>query len=514
MQLRGRILDGNGDPVGGAHVRVTTQRRIVAQASADAGGASRSTGYRQVARAWKRTTTPEGRSRARRFSCRRPRRSFPVLEPAAVRGHVADADDGHPIMGATLSALGSEFPVAQATSDASGDFVFNVVPFDATGIVAVAGGYRALRVALGPREGKPEPVLRIDLHGGPPLEGDVVDSDGKGIRAHVVACEGQPYETSIDSADDGTFRLPAQAVGCDAIATMTRWRRATRRRSPQAAERRYGSVAAEPSPASSSTIAGPRSIPSHGRRVVHPRPRHERATRGRHAISRRSLSLRAPRSRSYVLTAATAGLPPSRTSPVVVRSDGTTDVRITIAAGGAVVGRVVDGHGAPLAGVELRFDLVSAVAGSDAVATTDGIGRYRLEGAPSGPLTLRAQKEGYRMKLVSGLSVVSGRTVTKDIVLTEANGGPGLELGGIGANISRVGGGIGIAAVFPGDPADRAGLRQGDRIVRIDADDATGMSVVDAIQRLRGEPGTLVGISIERGGALIDVLVTRAIVVH
>lgn len=438
-----------------------------------------------------------------------------VLEPASVRGQVTDGGDHQPIAGATLSVSGSAFPVAQATSDASGNFVLGVVPFDATGLVAVAGGYLAVRVALGPREGKPEPVLRIELHAGPPLEGDVLDSDNKPIRAHVVACEGQPYEASVDSADDGTFRLPAQAVGCDAVAmhdemapsdpaTLVEGRRTTLRLG------RGGTIAGvvldDHGTSLDSFAVGVESfIPARG--TTAPR-------RGAASFHGGTFRLERLVPGTYVLTAATAGFPPARSGPVVVRSDNTTDVRITIAAGGAIIGRVVDGSGAPLGGVELRFDLVSAVAGSDAVATTDGIGRYRLEGAPSGPLTLRAQKEGYRMKLVSGLSVASGHTATKDIVLTEASGGPGLELGGIGANISRVEHGIGIAAVFPGDPADRAGLRAGDRIARIDADDATGMSVVDAIQRLRGEPGTLVGISVERGGALLDVLVTRATVVH
>jgi hypothetical protein len=40
------------------------------------------------------------------------------------------------------------------------------------------------------------------------------------------------------------------------------------------------------------------------------------------------------------------------------------------------------------------------------------------------------------------------------------------------------------------------------------------MSQVDAIQRLRGEPGTSVGVSVQRGGAVLDLVIVRASIVH
>jgi carboxyl-terminal processing protease len=50
--------------------------------------------------------------------------------------------------------------------------------------------------------------------------------------------------------------------------------------------------------------------------------------------------------------------------------------------------------------------------------------------------------------------------------------------------------------------------------VRIDGEEITGLSVEDAIQRLRGEPGTVVGITVERGGETLDVTITRSTLVH
>ena len=109
----------------------------------------------------------------------------------------------------------------------------------------------------------------------------------------------------------------------------------------------------------------------------------------------------------------------------------TTGVRIVLPLGGTVTGHVFDEHHAPLAGVELRFDAVSSVMDSSARATTDDAGQYRLEGAPTGPFTLRAQKDGYRIRMISGLRVDARGTLAQDVVLNAVDGGAGLEFAGI-----------------------------------------------------------------------------------
>jgi membrane-associated protease RseP (regulator of RpoE activity) len=191
-------------------------------------------------------------------------------------------------------------------------------------------------------------------------------------------------------------------------------------------------------------------------------------------------------------------------------------VRIVLAQGGVVVGRVFDEAHAPLSGVDLRFDAVSSVVDSKASAQTDDSGQYRLEGAPAGPFTLRVHKDGFRMKFVSGLRVDSGATLRQDITLTAFDGGARMELGGIGAGINQTPTGLSFGNVFPDDPAGRAGLRSGDRIVRIDGEPIDGMSMADALQRIRGEPGTSVGISVQRPetGETVDLTIVRGTVVH
>ena len=194
----------------------------------------------------------------------------------------------------------------------------------------------------------------------------------------------------------------------------------------------------------------------------------------------------------------------------------TRGVRIALLRGGIVTGHVLDEHHAPIAGVDVHFDAVSSVANSNASATTDEAGLYRIEGAPAGPITLRVHKDGFRMKLVSGLRVDSGATLRQDVTLVTLDGGGGLELGGIGAQLEQTGGAVALRDVFPGDPAGRAGLRAGDRIVRIDGETTQGMSMADVLQRLRGEPGTSVGVSAQRPetGETVELTIVRGTIVH
>jgi C-terminal processing protease CtpA/Prc len=166
--------------------------------------------------------------------------------------------------------------------------------------------------------------------------------------------------------------------------------------------------------------------------------------------------------------------------------------------------------------VDVAFDSVSSVVDNSGTSKTDDSGRYRLEGAPTGPFTLRASKAGFRTRLVSGLRLASGGTLTQDMTLASLDGGGGLELSGIGASIILTHDGLVLAMVGAHDPAGRAGLEVGDHLLSIDGENAEGMSVADAVQRLRGETGTTVGVSVERPGTgqLLDVMIVRASIVR
>ncbi len=72
--------------------------------------------------------------------------------------------------------------------------------------------------------------------------------------------------------------------------------------------------------------------------------------------------------------------------------------------------------------------------------------------------------------------------------------------GGLGIEIGVKDGILTIIAPIDDTPAFRAGLQAGDKIVRIENEPTRDMNVMDAVKRLRGEPGTKVTIWIAREG--------------
>jgi carboxyl-terminal processing protease len=70
--------------------------------------------------------------------------------------------------------------------------------------------------------------------------------------------------------------------------------------------------------------------------------------------------------------------------------------------------------------------------------------------------------------------------------------------GGIGALIRKKGDYVIIAEPYKGSPADECGLKIGDKIVAIEGKDMKGANVEDISKSLRGEPNTIVRVTIEK----------------
>ncbi len=86
--------------------------------------------------------------------------------------------------------------------------------------------------------------------------------------------------------------------------------------------------------------------------------------------------------------------------------------------------------------------------------------------------------------------------------------------GGIGAEISLRSGKVTIVRVLKDNPAIKAGLQAGDTVLKINDESTGGMTVEQAVSKIRGEDGTTVKLSISRAGETKEFSVTRAIVAN
>ena len=69
-----------------------------------------------------------------------------------------------------------------------------------------------------------------------------------------------------------------------------------------------------------------------------------------------------------------------------------------------------------------------------------------------------------------------------------------------------------ISRVFLDRPALDAGLRKGDVLTRVEDIDVVTTTLQDAVNIMRGEPGTPVNVQVQRGDQLLDFVVDRAVV--
>lgn len=87
------------------------------------------------------------------------------------------------------------------------------------------------------------------------------------------------------------------------------------------------------------------------------------------------------------------------------------------------------------------------------------------------------------------------------------------EFGGLGMHIAGEEGVVRIIAPIENTPASRAGLKSGDLITHVDGAALTGISLPEAVKRMKGTPGTDVRLTIRRDGVSpFDVTLTRAII--
>jgi len=74
------------------------------------------------------------------------------------------------------------------------------------------------------------------------------------------------------------------------------------------------------------------------------------------------------------------------------------------------------------------------------------------------------------------------------------------KFGGLGIEVQLFNGFVRVIAPIDDTPAAKAGVQSGDLIVKIDDAPVKGMSLTDAVRKMRGEPGTKITLTIVREG--------------
>lgn len=85
---------------------------------------------------------------------------------------------------------------------------------------------------------------------------------------------------------------------------------------------------------------------------------------------------------------------------------------------------------------------------------------------------------------------------------------------GIGISMEPSGDYIMISKVFPGSPAEKSGIIQGDRIIEVDGKNMIGATLEEAVSLIKGEAGTKVKLGIIRNGRTGSLIleITRAVI--
>ena len=88
------------------------------------------------------------------------------------------------------------------------------------------------------------------------------------------------------------------------------------------------------------------------------------------------------------------------------------------------------------------------------------------------------------------------------------------EFGGLGIEVGMENGFIKVIAPIDDTPAELAGVQAGDLIIKLDEKPVKGMSLEEAIQLMRGKPGTILTLTIMRDGGStpVEIDVERAVI--
>jgi len=114
--------------------------------------------------------------------------------------------------------------------------------------------------------------------------------------------------------------------------------------------------------------------------------------------------------------------------------------------------------------------------------------------------------------MLSGLDPHSAYLVAEEY--QELKEGTTGQFGGLGIEVTMENGFIKVVSPIDDTPAQKAGIKTGDLIIKLDDIPVKGMSLTDAVKKMRGEPGSKIVLTIVREGedAPLKLTLTRDII--
>ncbi len=100
--------------------------------------------------------------------------------------------------------------------------------------------------------------------------------------------------------------------------------------------------------------------------------------------------------------------------------------------------------------------------------------------------------------MVSGLDPHSSYMPPQDFALFQSDTQG--EFGGVGIEVDARNDVITVIAPIEGSPAERAGIRSGDKLLAVDGETSVGIGLEKMVRKMRGKPGTHVKLTLRREG--------------
>lgn len=443
----------------------------------------------------------------------------PTRGGRVVVGVVHDTDENN-IEGAQVHVEG--LPAVRGTTDESGRFRLPNAPASGFVLIATKAGYGSGKTTVPAGAAGGEVSVEVVLAGRGGVRGRVLGPDGKPVPGAFVTCtaDGRTFQGRTNA--EGSFDLDPTTEGCSAVAELPKFGTSH----PVTLRLGADNVLELLAPGIiEGVVVDERGapVPSYLLGVESFTPAHE----SRGAPGGRTSTYESPAgtfqlggldSGRYVLTVSAEGRPPTRSESIEVEAGRTTsNVRIVLARGARLTGVVTDdATGRPIAGATVALDSATWT-GANAIkaVSSDGNGAYALEGVPpQGPFSVRISSPEFTTRILTGLDARGRATLDANVALhARGDAGATTEFAGIGAVLANHEGGVRIAALVPEGPAEKAGLVQNDRILRIDGVSADELTISDCVQRLRGPVGTQVTISVLReGGGTREVTLVREMI--